>query len=83
VKSSSRVSRASLLTVAGLLALGIAALTSVSIPGQSLFREVTLLGLLSGVSPVDLPSLAYTGGLFFIGFAATVIGLVLLVARVY
>ncbi|AZH23885.1 hypothetical protein [Haloplanus aerogenes] len=83
MKSPSRVSRASLLTVAGLLVIGIAALTSVSIPGQSLFREVTLLDLLMGVSPIDLPSLAYTGGLFFIGFAATVIGLVLLVARVY
>jgi len=83
VKSSSRVSSASVLTVAGLLLVGIAALTSVSIPGQSLFREVTILDLLSGASPMDLPSLAYTGGLFFIGFGATVIGLVLLVARVY
>jgi hypothetical protein len=80
---SSRVSRASLLTVAGLLGVGIVALTSVSLPGQSLFREVTLLDLLSGTTPIDLPSLAYGGGLFFIGFAATVIGLVLLVARVY
>jgi len=80
---SSRVSRVSLLTVAGLLSVGIAALTSVSLPGRSLFREVTLLDLLSGATPIDLPSLAYGGGLFFIGFAATVIGLVLLVARVY
>lgn len=72
-----------MLTVTGLLAIGIVALTSVSIPGGSLFQDVTLLGLLTGVSPVDLPSLAYTGGLFFIGFGATVIGLVLLVARVY
>lgn len=72
-----------MLTVAGLLAIGVVALTSVSIPGQSLFQDVTLLGLLSGVSPVDLPSLAYTGGLLFIGVGATVIGLVLLVARVY
>lgn len=83
MKSSSRVSSASVLTVSGLLAVGIAALTSVSVPGQSLFQEVTLLDLLSGVNPLDLPSLAYTGGLFFIGFGATVIGLVLLVARVY
>jgi hypothetical protein len=83
VKSSSRVSSASVLTVAGLLAVGIAALTSVSIPGRSLFRDVTLLDILIGTSPIDLPSLVYTGGLFFIGFAATVIGLVLLTARVY
>ena len=83
MKSSSRISRASLLTVGGLFLVGIAALTTLSIPGQSLFREVTLLGLLTGVNPVDLPSLAYTGGLFFIGFGSTVIGLVLLVARVY
>jgi hypothetical protein len=83
VKSSSRVSSASILTVAGLLVVGIAALTSVSIPSQSLFREVTILDLLSGVTPVDLPSLAYTGGLFFIGFGATILGLLLLVARVY
>jgi hypothetical protein len=80
---SSDVSRASLLTVASLLLVGIAALTTVSVPGRSLFREVTLLELLTGVTPVDLLSLAYTGGLFFIGFGATVIGLVLLVARVY
>jgi hypothetical protein len=80
---SSDVSRASLLTVASLLLIGIAALTTVSVPGRSLFREVTLLELLTGVTPVDLPSLAYTGGLFFIGFGATVIGLVLLIARVY
>jgi hypothetical protein len=82
VKSSS-VSRVSILAVAGLLALGIAALTSISLPGGSLFREVTLLDLLSGVSPIDLPSLAYGGGLLLIGFGAVVIGLVLLVARVY
>jgi hypothetical protein len=80
---SSDVSRASLLTVASLLLVGIAALTTVSVPGRSLFREVTLLELLTGVTPVDLPSLAYSGGLFFIGFGATVIGLVLLIARVY
>lgn len=73
----------SILTVAGLLGVGVAALTSISLPGRSLFREVTLLDLLSGTTPIDLPSLAYGGGLFFIGFAATVIGLMLLVARVY
>ncbi|MEF8856027.1 MAG: hypothetical protein V5A16_01255 [Haloplanus sp.] len=83
MKPSSRVSHASLLTVGGLFLVGIAALMTVSIPGQSLFHEVTLIDLLTGVNPVDLPSLAYTGGLFFIGFGATVIGLVLLVARVY
>jgi len=83
MKSSPRTSRASILTVVGLLAVGITALTSVSLPGQSLFRDVTLLDLLHGVRPFDPPSLAYTGGLFFIGFAAIVIGLVLLVARVY
>jgi hypothetical protein len=82
VKSSS-APRASILTVSGLLVVGIAALTSVSVPGGSLFREVTLLDLLRGVNPVDLPSLAYSGGLFLIGFAATIIGLVLLIARVY
>ena len=80
---SSSVSRASVLAVSGLLVLGIAAFTTVSIPGGSLFREVTLLDLLNGGSPIDLPSLAYSGGLFLIGFGATVIGLVLLVARVY
>ena len=80
---SSSVSRASVLTVAGLLVLGIAALTTVSIPGGSLFREVTLLDVLNGASPVDLPSLAYSGGLLLIGFGAVVIGLVLLLARVY
>lgn len=80
---SSSVPRVSVLTVAGLLALGIAALTSVSLPGGSLFREVTLFDLLNGVSPIDLPSLAYGGGLLLIGFGAVVIGLVLLVARVY
>ena len=73
----------SILTVAGLLALGVTALTSVSLPGGSLFREVTLFDLLRGVSPIDLPSLAYGGGLLLIGFGAVVIGLVLLVARVY
>ena len=83
MKSSSRVSHASLLTVAGLLVVGATALTTVAVPGQSLFREVTLFELLTGGLPVDLPSLAYTGGLFFIGFGATVLGLVLLVARVY
>ncbi|MEF8856247.1 MAG: hypothetical protein V5A16_02360 [Haloplanus sp.] len=83
MKSPSPVSRASLLTVAGLLVVGVAALTTISIPGQSLFREVSLFSLLSGVNPVDLPSLAYTGGLFFIGFGATVFVLVLLIARVY
>ena len=81
--TSSRGSRVSFLTVASLLGVGIVALTSVSFPGQSLFREVTLLDLLSGAAPIDFQSLAYGGGLFFIGFAATVIGLVLLVARVY
>ena len=80
---SSSASRLSVLTVAGLLALGITALTSVSLPGGSLFNEVTLLDLLSGASPIDLPSLAYGGGLLLIGFGAVVIGLVLLVARVY
>lgn len=83
MKSSSRASRASILAVTGLLVVGIAALTSVSVPGQSLFRDVTVLALLTGANPIDLPSLAYTGGLFFIGLAATIIGLVLLVARVY
>ena len=80
---SSSVSRASVLAVSGLLVLGLAALTTVSIPGRSLFREVTLFDLLSGASPIDLPSLAYSGGLLLIGFGATVIGLMLLVARVY
>jgi len=83
VKSSPNASRASVLTVSGLLVLGIAALTTVSVPGGSLFREVTLVDLLSGMSPVHLPSLAYSGGLLLIGFGAIVIGLVLLVARVY
>ena len=81
--TSSSVPRVSVLTVAGLLTLGIAALTSASLPGDSLFREVTLFDLLSGASPIDLPSLAYGGGLLLIGFGAVVIGLVLLVARVY
>ena len=80
---STSAPRVSVLTVAGLLALGVAALTSVSLPGGSLFREVTLFDLLRGVSPIDLPSLAYGGGLLLIGFGAVVIGLVLLVARVY
>lgn len=80
---SSRAPRVSILTVSGLLVVGIAALTSVSVPGGSLFREVTLLDLLQGATPIDLPSLAYSGGLFLIGFAATIIGLVLLIARVY
>jgi hypothetical protein len=82
VKSSS-APRVSALTVAGLLTIGVAALTSVSLPGESLFREVTLLDLLNGAVPVDLPSLAYGGGLLLIGVGAVVIGLVLLVARVY
>jgi len=72
-----------MLTVAGLLGLGVAALASVSLPGQGLFREVTPLDLLTGAAPIDLPSLVYGGGLLLIGVAAVVIGLVLLVARVY
>jgi len=83
VKSSSRVSRASVLTVSGLLVVGVVALTGVSLPGEGLFREVSLLDLVTGTSPIDLPSLAYGGGLFLIGVAATVIGLVLLSARTY
>jgi hypothetical protein len=83
VPSSSRTSRTSLLTVAGLLGVGVTALTSVSLPGRSLLREVTLLDLLYGATPIDVPSLAYGGGLFLVGLGATVMGLVLLVARVY
>jgi hypothetical protein len=83
VKSSPNTSRVSVLTVSGLLVLGVTALTTVSVPGRSLFRDVTLLELLQGANPFDLPSLVYGGGLFLIGFAATVIGLVLLLAHVY
>lgn len=80
---SSSVPRLSVLTVAGLLSLGVAALTSVSLPGKSLFRQVTLLDLLNGAAPIHPPSLAYGAGLLLIGIGAVVIGLVLLVARVY
>ncbi|MFB6256451.1 MAG: hypothetical protein ABEH58_06975 [Haloplanus sp.] len=80
---SSRGTPTSLLAVTGLLCVGVVSLMSVSIPGRSVFREVTLRDLLVGATPVDLPSLAYGGGLFFIGFAATVIGLVLLMARAH
>jgi len=81
VKSPPEAQQASALTVTGLLALGVAALSTVSMPAKSLLRDVTLLDLLRGGSLVDLPSLAYTSGLFLIGFAATVLGLVLLIAR--
>jgi hypothetical protein len=81
VPSSSRGSPTSLLAVAGLLCVGVVSLVSVSVPGRSVFRAVTPRDLVVGATPIDPPSLAYGGGLFLIGLAATVIGLLLLVAR--
>jgi len=81
VKSPSSASQTSTLTVFGLLVVGIVSLSAAAFPADSLFRDVTVLDLLSGVSPFDLPSLAYTTALVLVGFAATLIGLSLLSAR--
>jgi hypothetical protein len=81
VKAPSYDSRTSAVTVFGLLTLGVVALSVVAVPAGSLFHEVTLFDLLGGVNPVHLPSLAYTVTLILVGLAATLIGLLLLTAR--
>ncbi|WP_435067896.1 hypothetical protein [Haloplanus sp. C73] len=81
MKAPSYDSRTSALTVFALLTVGVVALSIVAVPAGSLFREVTLFDLLAGANPVDLPSLAYTVTLILVGLAATLIGLLLLTAR--
>ncbi|WP_251342134.1 hypothetical protein [Haloplanus halophilus] len=82
MKSSSRVPSASALSVYGLLAAGALALVSVSLPGGSLLKQVSPAALVTGTNPIDLPSLAFGGGLLAVGVAAVALGLALLFARV-
>jgi hypothetical protein len=55
---------------------------SATIPGESLFREMTPLALLAGDGFVHLPSLVVGGGLVIVGLTAVTLGLALLLARV-
>ena len=82
MKSSSPFPSASALSVYGLLIAGVLALAVASLPGGSLLKQVSPIGLVTGANPVDPPSLAFGGGLIAVGVAAVTLGLSLLFARV-
>jgi hypothetical protein len=68
--------------VYGLLLVGVVSVVGVSVPSSSLFRQVSPVALATGTNPVDVPSLALSGGLLAVGIAAVALGLSLLFARV-
>jgi hypothetical protein len=68
--------------VYGLLAAGVLALVTVSIPGGSVLQRASPTALVTGTNPINVTSLAVGGGLLAVGIAAIALGLSLFLARV-